>query len=490
MKPGTVVVIGAGVGGLTAAALLVKAGLDVTVLEAHVYPGGSAGTFTHKGYRFDAGATLAGGFSTGGPHGRLAELLGLTWPVKPVDPAWVVHLPGLSVTQWAGAEAWREERRAAFPRGESFWRKQEQLAEAAWQVSTRPFPWPPVIMRDWLALARAIRPEMLAAAPYALRPVASLIPREAGGNLRAFVDAQLLISAQATAGEANALYGSAALDLPRRGVNAVRGGIGSLARTLADWITQNGGKVLYRQQVERIVVRGGRAVEVQTKKGLALPCDLLAANVTPWGLARLLGEDAPGQIRREVRQRRPTWGAFMLYLGVPGHILPPGFADHHQMIVDPRKPLGEGNSIFLSISDADDPTRAPEGMRAVTISTHTRVEAWWQEAEGYDRRREAYMERVLDAAELLVPGLRRTAQLVLPGTPRTFAFYTRRPLGMVGGFPQTSLLRARSPRTGVENIWLVGDSVFPGQSTAGVTLGAFRTAADMLSTARGVRFAV
>ncbi|MCA9982428.1 MAG: NAD(P)-binding protein, partial [Anaerolineales bacterium] len=63
-----VLIIGAGVGGLTAGALLLKAGYQVTVLEAHVYAGGCAGTFYHKKYRFDAGATLAGGFSPGGPH--------------------------------------------------------------------------------------------------------------------------------------------------------------------------------------------------------------------------------------------------------------------------------------------------------------------------------------------------------------------------------------------------------------------------------------
>ncbi len=53
-----IVVIGAGIGGLTTAAILARAGLDVTVLEAHIYPGGCAGTFYHQGYRFDAGATL------------------------------------------------------------------------------------------------------------------------------------------------------------------------------------------------------------------------------------------------------------------------------------------------------------------------------------------------------------------------------------------------------------------------------------------------
>ena len=109
------VIIGAGIGGLTAAALLLKAGQRVTVLEAHVYPGGSAGTFYHQGYRFDAGATLVGGFSEGGPHARLAQVLNLEWPVKPVDPAWVVHLPdGRSITQYSDPQVWHAERRRVF----------------------------------------------------------------------------------------------------------------------------------------------------------------------------------------------------------------------------------------------------------------------------------------------------------------------------------------------------------------------------------------
>lgn len=478
-------IIGAGLGGLTTAALLLQAGHRVTVLEAHVYPGGCAGTFFHKGFRFDAGATLAGGFAPGGPHARLADMLDLTWPVSPVDPAWVVHLPdGRTVTQWADAARWQAERRAIFPQAESFWRIQETLAAVSWDVSSRPFPWPPQSAADFLALAQAIRPQTTRALPYLWRTIGQIAPTD-DPLFRAFLDAQLLISAQTTSQDAHALYGSAALDLPRRGVNHVQGGMGALADTLVPWIRQQGGDVHFRQQVERIVVEKGRATAVITRKGHHFTADHIIANVTPWALHSLLGEAAPRSLRRETAERPPTWGAFTLYLGLDERQLPPDTATHHQVIVDHTRPLGEGNSVFMSLSEPGDTTRAPVGMRAATLSTHTAVTPWQQLRQAdspaaYCERREEYVNRLLAAAERAMPGLRRAIRLSLPGTPVTFAFYTRRPSGMVGGFPQTSLFQARGPATGIPNVWLVGDSIFPGQSTAGVTLGGMRVATAVL----------
>lgn len=478
------IIVGAGVGGLTAGALLLKAGHQVTVLEAHVYPGGCAGTFYHQRYRFDAGATLAGGFSPGGPHARVAEILDLDWPVRAADPAWVVHLPdGRQVTQWADPDRWRAERMAHFPGSEPFWRRQEMLAEISWDISSRPFPWPPQNVGDLLRLAGAVRPGTLRALPYLTRSMASIAPR-GDAMFRAFLDGQLLISAQATAADADALYGSAALDLPRRGVNHVQGGIGAIAKTVANWIDDHGGEVLYRQQVERVRPLDDGRFTVRTKKGLELTADVVLANTTPWALNSLLGDASPKRLRREVARRRPTWGAFTLYLGLDEAALSPGAASHHQVIVDHSRPLGEGNSVFISLADAQDDSRAPAGKRAATLSTHTAIEPWWRLAhEDYDAylaRREEYAERLLGAAEKALPGIRRAVRLCLPGTPVTFDYYTRRPLGMVGGFPQTSLFKARGPGTGMRNLWLVGDSIFPGQSTAGVTLGAMRVAADVL----------
>lgn len=484
-----IIVIGAGIGGLTAGALLLKAGHQVTILEAQVYPGGSAGTYYHKGYRFDAGATLAGGFSAGGPHARLADKLGLVWPVKPVDPAWVVHLPdGQSVTQWADPERWRQEWQAVFPKTAAFWKSQEMLADIAWDISSRPFPWPPQSGGELLSLMKAIRPKTLKAAPYFFKTVADLTSSTNPGFL-AFLNGQLLISAQTTAEKANALYGSAALDLPRRGVNYVEGGIGSLAETLIDWIKDNGGSIHYRQRVEQIFVRDNRAVEIVTNKKLKLSGDYFLANLTPWALHQLLHDATPKRLRDEVAQRQATWGAFTLYLGLNSARLPTGTADHHQVIMAHNEPLGEGNSVFISLSDPADETRAPTGRRAATLSTHTDISPWWRLRDGkkseYEAWRDGYSEKLLIAAEKALPGIKNAVELCLPGTPITFEFYTGRPKGMVGGFPQKSLFNVRGPKTGIPNLWLVGDSIFPGQSTAGVTLGGMRVADAVIQAAEG-----
>jgi phytoene dehydrogenase-like protein len=170
-----------------------------------------------------------------------------------------------------------------------------------------------------------------------------------------------------------------------------------------------------------------------------------------------------------------------LYLGLDASALPADTPDHHQVVIDPACPLGEGNSVFISLSDAADSARAPKGMRAATLSTHTAVAPWWEahrESElAYTDCKAEYTERLLNVAERALPGLRSALRFQMAGTPLTFESFTGRPQGMVGGFPQTSLFNVRGPRTGPPNLWLVGDPIFPGQSTAGVTLGALRVAA-------------
>jgi phytoene dehydrogenase-like protein len=107
------------------------------------------------------------------------------------------------------------------------------------------------------------------------------------------------------------------------------------------------------------------------------------------------------------------------------------------------------------------------------------LQPWWklfhQDKKAYEDQKKVYVERILGNAEVAVPGLRNAAEIILPGTPVTFQRFTRRDYGWVGGFPQTNISTSWGPRI-EKNIYMVGDSIFPGQSTAAVSLGGLRVA--------------
>ena len=486
-----VIVIGAGIGGLTTAALLAHEGYDVTVLEGQTYPGGSASTFYHKGFRFDSGATVAGGFQPNGPHSIVGKMLDIQWDVHQHEPAWVVHLPDrdIALTQDTSDIL------VQFPHTAAFWSEQQRIADIAWQLSAQGLPWTPA---DWAEVWQLIKvgirnfPQDLRVIPFALSTVKQWMQRKGAADDKAFtrfVDATLLISAQSTSDTVNGVYGATAMDLARQGVYHVAGGIGGIAETLVSKIQELGGRVLYRQNVTRIKVENGRAGGVyattgkRTAKEQFFAADFVIANTTPWSLDNLLGEHSSARLQREVQQRTNTQGAFVLHLGIDDTKMPPNISDHHQIVKSLDGAMGEGETLFLSMSPQRDTSRAPQGQRAVTVSTHTNVQQWWDllhtsEAAYYERKEE-YTTRMLDAIESVIPQFKSAVTLALPGTPVTYQFYTSRYKGMVGGFPQTSLFKARNPRTGIPNLRLVGDSIFPGQSTAAVTLGGMRVANDV-----------
>jgi len=475
-----IVVIGGGVSGLTAAALLAHAGRRVTVVEGHTVPGGCASFYQRAGYRFDVGATLAGGFGPRGVHRRIFAALGVRLDAHAVDPAMSVRIGDVEIRRYGDAR-WPAERRRVFgAAAEPFWLAQERIADLAWSFADG---WPalPADLAGTLALAGAVRPAHLALAGTLGRTVADLYPADASPLLRTFVDAQLLITAQARAEDADLAYGATALDLARDGTFHLPGGIAAIAIALARAVRRAGGTIRYGRRVIAIELARGAACGVRLDDGSTLAAGHIVAALPVQNVIDLLGAGHAPALEARSAALPQRWGAFTAYLGLPPGVVAEDTVLHQQVVGDPAAPLGEGNSVFVSFSPPDDPSRARDGGRAVTLSTHTDV-ARWERAAGSGEVAAVtadYGARLRAAFERIAPGACAAARVTEFGTPFTFARYTGRWRGLCGGVPQTPAyanLRALSHVSGIPGLVLAGDTTFPGQSTVGASLSGIAAA--------------
>ncbi len=473
------VVIGAGVAGLTAAAELALRNVRTLVVERHNVPGGCASFYQRDGYRFDVGATLIGGFGSRGVHQILNARLSIVVSPTLVEPSMIVHFPHEKVVRY-GDRRWAAERLRVFgPSAEPFFRRQERIADLAWDLSTRG-PALPADLPGAAALARAFRPRHVALLGTLGRTVASIMPRRTSPLLRAFVDAQLLITAQTDAAHADLAYGCTALDLAREGTFHLPDGISTISVELVRAIRRLGSRILYNHSVREIDVRGNAVRGVVLDDGRRIACRRAIAAV-PLENALALAPDIGPAFRAKTAAAPQRWGAFVVYVGLPPGVVPADFALHHQVVNDLDAPAGEGNTAFMSFSGAGEARRARGGGRAVTLSTHTDVARWERAyADGTEPAlRATYAARLLAALERVLPGAAGRADLIEPATPHTFATYTGRYRGLVGGLPQTPAaagLGAVSHHTPVRGLYLCGDSTFPGQSTVGATLSGLAAA--------------
>ncbi|QDU83283.1 hypothetical protein Pla163_03810 [Planctomycetes bacterium Pla163] len=505
------VVVGAGFGGLGAGLEFAERGLSTCVLEALVYPGGCASTFTRDGYRFESGATLFSGFGAGQWFERLIARhrieVGIDW----LDPVIELRTVGLTLAVPRERAEWQR-RLCALPGApvdaiERFLERQRRVADALWPLLDDPDLASPFGPRALAHHARRLHryPPLLSTVGRTLADIARRDGVWSFEPLRVVLDALCQITIQTSASEAEAPFALATLDYPFRGTGHVRGGIGELAHGLAAAIATagpDGSGVRYARRaraVERVRVDGESLWRVRTSRG-QVEAPRLVLNLLPQDAARLL--DAGGVDRRIARTRLERdarrvadggWGACMLYLVVDEPEDAPAKPQHLELVQDPSAPFVEGNHLFMSISGRDESgatglgrggPRAPAGRRTVTVSTHVPLDRYLAldergpdgDAASSDRARYVMeiQQRMARGIEHLAPQWHAGIVHRLPASPRTFARFTGRSDGYVGGVPRRRSLAHylhMGPRVLGPGLLLVGDSTFPGQSTLATALG-------------------
>jgi len=487
-KKSRVVVIGAGIGGLTAGALLARRGYQVLILDQALVPGGCASTFKRRGFTFDVGATQVAGLEPGGIHRRIFDELEIDLPPAiPCDPACTVFLPGETepINVWRNPEQWKAQRQQQFPGSEPFWQLMATLFEASWRFQSRDPVLPPRNLWDLWQLSSAVRPDTLITLPFTFMTVGDALRGyglDQNRRLKTFLDLQLKLYSQVNADETALLYAATALGVSTepQGLFHLQGSMQVLSDRLVKALEKYGGKLLMRHSVEHIEVSGGKATGVRirnqkTDEVWTEPADEVVANVTVQNLVQLLGEHAPLGYKHRVDKLPPASGAFVVYLGVDQSAIPLGCPPHLQFLYDYSKPIGENNSLFVSVSHPGD-GRAPEGKATIIASSFTDVKQWWQGSkDDYDRLKQHYTE---DAIARLAQYFYLKPETLIhqeTATPRTFARYTNRAQGVVGGIGQripTFGPFGFANRTPVHHLWLVGDCTHPGEGTAGVSYSA------------------
>lgn len=155
-----VVVIGAGMGGLTAGALLARAGKRVLVVDEHERPGGYARALCHGAYTVDPAVHLIWSCDPAGPFGggvidAVMRHLGVRERcdfIRVDDPFYSVRFPDVALVVPTGREAFLAAHLRHFP-GEA--RGLRRLVELCAQIyrEALAFPIAPGL-RDWLLTPR------------------------------------------------------------------------------------------------------------------------------------------------------------------------------------------------------------------------------------------------------------------------------------------------------------------------------------------------
>jgi phytoene desaturase len=482
-----IVVIGAGVGGLAAAARLASAGHRVTVCEQAPVVGGKLGRLdrvTEAGrFRFDTGPpllTLPQVFAdlfqeTGEPMEAVLD-------PRPVEPISRYRFPdGTRLDTTADLDVLTARLDAAFGPGSGRdWRALSQRAERIWQTVRGPFLGSAVGgLTDLLRYAARVGDLRAVAPGRTLRQLGARYLRDP--RLRTVLERY----ATYTGSDPRRAPASLAV-VPyveqRFGGWYLGGGLHTLAEALSERVTACGGEVRTSADVTRIQTSGGRVSGVVLADGDRLPADVVVANAD----ARHVYRDLLPQPRllRRARRITPSLSAFVMLLGVRGRT--PGLAHHNVLFPteydaeydavfgDPAAPVAEPT---IHISCPDDPAIRPDGQEAWYVQVNAPRHGRGPGAVDWDAPGLAasYAERLLGL--LARRGLPVSDRMLFREiiTPADLARSTRAPGGAIYGASshgtRSAFLRSAN-RSPVPGLFLVGGSAHPGGGLPLVALSA------------------
>ncbi|MBI5602581.1 MAG: FAD-dependent oxidoreductase [Deltaproteobacteria bacterium] len=500
MKDFDVIVIGAGLGGLSAATCLSQAGKRVLLLEKHNVPGGYASSFLRGRFEFDVALhelSGVGGNENRGPLWGLLNGWGVAPRVKfmPVPEFYRCLFPGLDVILPVGRQNFEETLANEFPKEASgikgFVSLVFDIAEEAMRAN--------ILGGSPNSLNPPEFPRMTA---YSNHTVAQVFDsffsdqriRAVLGQLCNYLGqppSKLPITAFAMAFTAYLTYGPA----------HIRGTSQALSQAFVDVIEANGGQVWLNKGAARILTSGNRVQGVQAEDGTKIASPRVVCNANPVvACLDLIGRD---KVPDWYLRRLGAWSAgastFNVYLGLDCTCQDLGLKTHETFVgIDfnldqhdeaalkavNRQPLAAAVTAY----NLADPEFSPPGTASVVITLGAHGAPWLQLSPSeYLEAKSGLAVKAMELAEIVAPDLRNHIEVLDIATPLTNTRYTANPGGSFTGFAENrqcsplGRLPSRGPLSGLyfANAWVnIGGGFMP------CILSGFLAAQDLLEDAK------
>ena len=477
-----VVVIGSGLGGLTAAALCAARGMQVLVVEQAERTGGYAQGFRRGPYSFDAGLH---GTSFGWIEPRLPTILNRLGVGDRVrfapcgDPLYSVFLPDFRFDAPTGAEEFVASNTQRFPDDARAFEQLYRDMQGITEELVRPRPQGSL---DSLSAAEGQFDLLLRYRSMTLHEAfethgfTERFRAVFAGSWPLLGDPPLHIS----------LVAFAAMLVVRAGTGEhyCLGTFQSLVDALTDAVLRHDGEIVVGTEAGRIVVDEGRVAAVELADGTTVGTGAVVANADAHQtFFELVGEEhLPENFARRVARLQPSLSALVVYaatalpreaVDLPHVCFVHDSWDHEESYK--RMQAGEPASLMLSVPSLTDPSLAPEGEQTVhcVALVEPGTEAEW--AANKDRR----VNVVLDRIESVMPGFRKNLRFVEAATPVDLARLARNHRGAVYGYsnaPASVGSKRPSTDTPVEGLYLASQWTQPGSGSLGAIYAGVRAA--------------
>jgi phytoene dehydrogenase-like protein len=499
------IIIGSGIGGLTAAACLSSLGYKVLVLEQHYTAGGFTHSYSRNGYEWDVGVHYIGdvGVKTTLAR-RLFDFISgdqLQW--QAMDPCYDrIHLGDDHFDLVAGRDNFRNNLVKRFP--------QEQAAIDEYIVrlgkvadAMQLFTVERMLPKPIAKLSKLVRNRVQ---PSYFNQTTRQVLEQLTSNqtLIAYLTGQWGDNGMMPAESSFLIHALIAKHYIYGGYYPI-GGASQMAETIIPQIQKTGGEVFTYAAVEKILLEQGKAVGVRMKDGTDIRSPIVISNAGVFNtFNRLLPSDIVQKTgyTQKMKQVKPSMASLCLYIGIKetseslklpktNFWIYPN-ENYEQSI---KTFLADAKTdipmVYISFPSAKDPSFAARYPDRSTIEIVAPcpwewVEQWadkpWgKRGDDYDALKEAFSQRLLEKLYEKMPHLRGKIDYYELSTPLSTQFFCWYEKGEIYGldhdpkrFEQTWL----RPKTDIEGLYLTGQDIMT-CGVVGAMIGGLMTAVSI-----------